>query len=269
MSLTTDTMELSEDDIVKHYDAAVVLLEGFDHTPRIGKARTDDAAPERSSGVGTRRRFRSTTPGLVTRSTARPEGVQLIESIRAADSDDPLVSPLQATVLHLLRRALAISLAVGETYANSTGLADLRRANLAGSLGADRKGEFTELLAAEALVVSHVFANATAYLLGPHASEASVEVGEVEEVLTDNAQLALHGCLWELDQDISLHAGDDALLVATVSAFAEQLMEKVALRAQNMGRLAPFTDASWRVEADKLTIRGFEPRFCPAAQPRR
>ena len=29
------------------------------------------------AGLGTRRRFRSTTPGLVTRSTARPEGVQL------------------------------------------------------------------------------------------------------------------------------------------------------------------------------------------------
>ncbi len=259
MSLTADTMELTEDDIVKHYDAAVAMLEGFDHTPRIGKARARTTAPERSTGVATRRRFRSTTPGLVTRSTARPEGVQLIESIRAAVSDDPLVSPLQATLLHLLRRALAISLAVGETYANSTGLADLRRANLAGSLPADRKTEFTELLAAEALAVTHVFANATAFLLGPHASETTVEVGEVEEILTDNSQLALHGCLWELDQDIAVHAGDDAQLVATVMAFAEQVMEKVALRAQNAGRLAPFTGASWRIEADKLTIRGFEP----------
>lgn len=259
MSLTADTMELREEDIAKHYDAAVAMLDGFDHTPRIGKAASGGAAPERSPGIGTRRRFRSTTPGLVTRSTARPEGVHLMERIQSADPDDPLISPLQATVLHLLRRALAIALAVGETYAEATGLADLRRSNLAGSLPAARKTEFTELLGAEALVVAHVFANATAFLLGPHGSEISVEVGEVEEVLTDNAQLALHGCLWELDQDIAAHASDDARLVATVAAYAEQLMDKVALRAGNAGRLAPFTGASWQVEADDLTIRGFEP----------
>ena len=258
MSLTADTMELREADIAKHYDAAVAMLDGFDHTPRIARS-VEAQAEEKSSGLGTRRRFRTTTPGLVTRSTARPEGVHLLARIEAADGDDPLVSPMQANVMHALRRALAIALAVGETYAEATGLGDLRRANLAGSLPAARKTEFTELLGAEALAVLHVFANATAFLLGPHGSEVSVEVGEVEEVLTDNAQLALHGALWELDQDIAGHAGDDARLVATVSAFAEQLMEKATLRAQNAGRLEAFTGASWRVEADDFTIRGFTP----------
>ncbi|WP_306116753.1 MULTISPECIES: ATP-binding protein [unclassified Roseovarius] len=257
MSLTADTMELREEDIAKHYDAAVAMLDGFDHTPRIAKP-VDAPAEERSAGIGTRRRFRTTTPGLVTRSTARPEGVHLIDRIAGADGDDPLTSPLQATVMHTLRRALAVALAVGENYADATGLADLRRANLAGSLPADRKTEFSELMAAEALAVSHVFANATAFLLGPHGSEISVEVGEVEEVLTDNAQLALHGALWEMDQDIAKHASDDARLVATITAFAEQLMEKIALRAQNAARLDPFTQASWRIEADDLTIRGFD-----------
>lgn len=256
MSLTADTMELREDDIAKHYAAAVAMLEGFDHTPRIAKAKEKQTS-ERSSGVGTRRRFRSTTPGLVTRSSARPEGVHLIDRIRAADSDDPLVSPLQATVMHLLRRALAIALAVGESYADATGLAELRRNNFSGSLPADRKTEFSEFLAAEALAVAHVFANATAYLLSAHGSEVSVEVGEVEEVLTDSAQMALHGALWELDQDLAVNADDDARLVATVTAFAEQLMEKVALRAQNAGRLEAFTASAWRVEADDFTIHGF------------
>lgn len=258
MSLTADTMELREEDIAKHYAAAAAMLAGFDHTPRIAKPG-DAPQEEKSAGLGTRRRFRTTTPGLVTRSTARPEGVHLVERIEAADGDDPLVSPMQATVLHGLRRAIAVALAVGEQFSDATGLADLRRANLAGSLGADRKTEFTELLGAEALAVGHVFANATAFLLAPLGSEVSVEVGEVEEVLTDNSQLALHGALWELDQDIAAHAGDDARLVATVSAFAEQLMEKIALRAQNAGRLGAFTGASWRVEADDFTIRGFEP----------
>ncbi len=258
MSLTADTMELREEDIAKHYDAAVAMLDGLDHTPRIAK-QGEVAQTEKSSGVGTRRRFRSTTPGLVTRSTARAEGVHLIDRIGAADGDDPLVSPLQATVMHSLRRALAIASALGENYAEATGLADLRRANLAGSLPADRKTEFTELLGAEALAVLHVFGNATAFLLGPHGSEVSVEVGEVDEVLTDNAQLALHGALWEMDQDIAKHASHDARLVATVAAFAEQLMEKVSLRAQNAGRLGAFTGATWQVEADDFTVQGLTP----------
>ena len=83
MSLTSDQMELREEDIRKHYDAAAAMLEGFDHTPRIARSK-EKAAEERSSGIGTRRRFRTTTPGLVTRSTARPEGVQLLARIEAA-----------------------------------------------------------------------------------------------------------------------------------------------------------------------------------------
>ncbi|MDP2578910.1 ATP-binding protein [Shimia thalassica] len=258
MSLTADQMELREEDIRKHYAAAVGMLDGFDHTPRIAKGR-ETAAPERSSGLGTRRRFRSTTPGLVTRSTARPEGVHLIERIEGADGDDPLVSPLQANVMHTLRRAVAIALAVGENFAEASGLSDLKRANLAGSLSTDKKEEFSELLTAEALVVLHVFANATAFLLAPHQGETAVEVGEVQEVLTDNAQLALHGALWELDQDLAALATDETRLVAAVCAYVEQLMEKVTLRAQTATRLAAFAISSWRVEADDLTLQGFTP----------
>lgn len=53
MSQTSDQMELRESDIVKHYDMALAMLQGFDHAPRIGKAVVEDA-PERSSGIGTR-----------------------------------------------------------------------------------------------------------------------------------------------------------------------------------------------------------------------
>ncbi|MBU2994369.1 ATP-binding protein [Octadecabacter sp. 1_MG-2023] len=258
MSQTSDTMELREEDIRKHYDAATAMVQGFDHTPRI--AETKEAAPiEKSSGIGTRRRFRTTTPGLVTRSTARTEGVQLSERIESADDGDGLTSPTQASVLHGLRRSLAIALAVGEQFGERTGLADLKRANLEGSLPAGKKTEFSELLTAEALAVSYVFANSTSFLLSSHAGEESVEVGEVEEVLTDNATLALHGALWELDQDIGLFAGEEGRLVPTVLAYAEQLMAKIAARASTAGRLASFVDASWKVEADDLTIRGFSP----------
>ena len=258
MSMPADQMELSEKEIRAHYSAAAGYLDGFDHTPRIARPKEAPRA-ERSPGIGTRRRFRSTTPGLVGRPSARPEGVRLIERIEAADGGDPLVSPVQAVVLHGLRRAIAIALAVGEAYSEATGLKALKKDNLAGAMARSRSVEFGELLAAEALIVLHVFANATAFLLAPHRGELNVEVGNVEEVLTDNAALALNGALWELDQDIATFADGEEKLVATVLAFAEQLMEKVALRAQNAPRLGPFESVRYRVEADGLTIAGFTP----------
>ncbi|KAJ54980.1 ATPase AAA [Actibacterium mucosum KCTC 23349] len=258
MSLPTDAMELPEGEISKHYGAAADMLTGVDHTPRIAKGK-EAPGPERSSGIGTRRRFRSTTPGLVTRSTARPEGVRLVDRIEGADGDDPLTSPLQATALHALRRALAIGLALGETFAEATGLAELKKSNLAGSLPQTRAAEFAELLAAEALVTMAGFANATAFLIAPHQGETAVEIGGVEEILTDNAPLALHGCLWELDQDLAAFATTDDTTIATIAAYAEQLMEKLAIRAGSAPRLEGFAAASYRIEADDLTINGFTP----------
>ena len=78
MSISGDQMELREEEIRAHYDAAMAMLDGFDHTPRIA-APVETPKAEKSSGIGTRRRFRTTTPGLVGRSTARPEGVQILE----------------------------------------------------------------------------------------------------------------------------------------------------------------------------------------------
>ncbi|MGB2892580.1 MAG: ATP-binding protein, partial [Albidovulum sp.] len=187
-----------------------------------------------------------------------PEGVRLIERTLGIGGDDPIVDPVEAVVLQALRRALAVALAVGEAFSGQTGLAELKKANLENRLPADRKTEFSELLAAEALAVLSVFANATAFLLAAHATEETVEIGAVEEVLTDNAQLALHGALWELDQDIAVFATEGPRLVPTVLAFAEQLMEKVKLRAASAPRLEAFTGANYRVEADDFPISGFE-----------
>lgn len=252
-----DTMELREEAVKAQYEAALGLLTGFDHAPRLAKAMVAEPAAERSPGIGTRPRFRSTTPGLATRSTARPGGVRLLDRIEGLG--DGLVSPLQASALGALRRGLAIALAMGETLAAQSGLAELKKANLEGRLPEPRRAEFTELLAAEALAVLYTFANATAFLLAPHLGSTTVEVGDVEEILTDNAPLALQGALWELDQDIATFASDETRLVATLAAFAEALMEKVALRAQTAPRLGAFTGASWKVEADGLTIAGFKP----------
>ena len=256
MSGARDTMELREDGIRAQYDAALGLLSGFDHAPRLAKA-AEVTAVERSPGLGVRRGFRSTTPGLVTHTPARAGGVRLVERVQGLG--DGLTSPLQASVLGALRRGLAISLAMAGEFAAASGLTELKKANLEARLPDARRTEFTELLAAEALISLHVFANATAFLLAPHLGALTVEIGDVEEVLTDNAPLALQGALWELDQDLGAVATDETRLAATVAAFCEALMKKVALRAEGAPRLAGFTSAAWKVEADGLALAGFKP----------
>ena len=257
MSETADQMELREEDIVKHYPAALHMLQGVDHSPRIATG-TVAAAPERATGIGTRRTFRSTTPGLVTQRVARTEAVQVLTRIESV-AGDGLLSPLQASIGTALRRAIATALAVAEQFAARTALSELKRANLAGALPADKKAEFSELLSAEALVTLYVFANATAFLLAAHATEETVEIGEVQEMLTDNGQLALHGMLWELDQDLTAFATSEPRLIATVLAFCEALMTKVSARASTAARLGPFTGASWKVDADGFVVQGFTP----------
>jgi len=254
---TRDTMELKEETIRAQYEAALGMVFGFDHAPRLAKPLAEAVVAERSPGIGARPRFRSTVPGMATRSTARPGGVRLSERVEGLG--DGLVSPVQAAVLNALRRALAIALAMGETFSAQSGLAELKKANLEGRVPEPKRGEFGELLQGEALVVLFTFANALAYLIAPHVGPGTVELGEVEEVLTDNAPLALQGVLWELDQDIGALATDDVKLVAVVSAFAEALMKKVQIRAENGARVSVFTGASWKVEADGLTIAGFKP----------
>ena len=257
MSTSQNLMEISEESILEKYSEAIEMLNGFDHSPRIAKPQEAPAtAPERSPGLGTRRRFRSTTPGLVTRSTAKAEGVNLMARIQGSDDGDPLPSPVQATVLQALRRAIATAKATGELYAEQTPLGDLMRLNKEGRLPEAQRTEFSERLAASSLISIHVFANMTEFLLA--GQEASGEAGtlEVEEILTDNPQLALHGALWELDQEVT-KAADDEALIRTIRAYCEKLMEKVALRAQTAPRLEPFTDASYRVEADNFQISGF------------
>ncbi len=258
MSQSSDQMELREEEIRSHYAAALDLLDGFDHSPRIASGGGAPVA-ERSPGISAGRRFRSTTPGLSTRRVVRAEGIQLTGRIEAVEGGDGLTSPLQAHVLQGLRRAIAIALAVADQFAERTPLKDMKRANLEGALPAGSKSQFSELLTAEALVTLYVFGSATAFLLADHASEQIVEIGEVEEVLVDNGQLALHGALWELDRDIAALGADEPKMVAVVLAFAEALMAKVSARASTAPALAPFVQAAWRVEADDFAVRGFSP----------
>ncbi|PUB14141.1 ATP-binding protein [Yoonia sediminilitoris] len=260
MSQSSDQMELREDDIRAHYIPASEMLMQLDHSPRIAKPRLTVTTPEKSPDVAaTRRRFRSTTPGMLSRTSAPASGVRLLDRIAETDDDDPLTSPAQAAVGHALRRALSIALTVADNFSDMTALTEMKRQNLEGRLPEAQSVAFTEFLAAESLVALYTFANATSFLLATYATESSVDVGSVDEVLTDNAPLALHGALWELDQKLGQFAKDEPTFIATTLTYCEQLMEKAAARASTAGRLESFNNASWRVEADDLTINGFSP----------
>ncbi|WP_179378548.1 AAA family ATPase [Jannaschia marina] len=260
MSLSGDAMELTEAEITARFEAALTLLSGFDHAPRLGKAAEAPRA-ERSPGIGTRGRFRSTTPGLVTRRSAPAGGVHLRETVEG----EGLVTPARAQVLQGMRRALAIALAVGAKLEDRTGLDTLKTANLAGRLPETDRAKFTELLEAEALAVGHVFANALAFFLAPLRGTATAEVPSPEEVLTDNAQIMLEGLLWEIDQRID--GQDDDALVATLAAQCEALLERLSDRARTAARGAVFGDVSYRIEADDLTLNGFTPAARAAGKP--
>ncbi len=264
MSQTGNFMELKEEKIQEKYAQAESLLSGLDHTPRLAKTKAAPAERrERSPGIAsTGRRFRSTTPGLVTKSTARPEGVHLIDRIQNLGGESAITTPLQAGILTSLRRSLATAMVVADQFAQHTGLSEMMKENLAGKLGRSQEADFGELLAASSLINLHVFANMASFLLASqHAetSETSVDIGAVEEILTDNPTLALSGALWELDQDLAVFATREDLLMPVVTSFLEQLMEAVALRAGNTPRLEPFTSVSYRVEEDDFQIDGFSP----------
>ena len=163
--------------------------------------------------------------GLETRRTVASDGVALRERIAAIAGGD-LVTPVQAQVTQALRRGIAIAMGITDQFADRTGLAALKRASLDGTLSEDRRAGFVQLLEAEAVISLFVLASAAGFQLADQAGTATVDLSEVEEVLTDNAPLALNGVLWELDQDIAMFAQDDDTLVATVMAFCDALAEK-------------------------------------------
>ena len=173
---TSDLMALKEEAIRGQYAAALQLLSGFDHAPRLGKAKAEAAAPERSPGIGTRPRFRSTVPGMATQSAqSRAGSVRLIDRIEALS--DGILSPEQAGALNALRRALAVALALGETLSAASELAELKRSNLEGRLSEPKRAQFGTLLQAEALAVLFTFANSLSYLIAPHLGNGSLEIG--------------------------------------------------------------------------------------------
>jgi hypothetical protein len=269
MTTAKNQMEIREADIQGHYAQAYQRLSNLDHAPRIAKPRAETAVTGRS-GLPGRRAFRSTTPGLATARTMRSSTVDLTSRIAAADDDDPLISPVQASVLHSLRRALATADAVVDLFADQTPLGRLKQQNLQGALAEADRTAFGDLLAAASLIALHTFANMALFLLAnqtENSSEREIKVEEVKEILLDNPSLALAGVLWELDQVLAGHADEEADVVPAITSFLEALLQEVEIRSGSAPATDAFTSVSYRVAADDFVIEGFTPSLRSRSRP--
>ncbi len=104
MSAPRDEMELTEEAIRRAVCGGGGDAGGVRPCAAAGEGGGDRSAAEadRSPGVGARPRFRSTTPGLVTQPSAKAEGVRLVDRVMAVGEDDPIVAPVEASVLQAL-----------------------------------------------------------------------------------------------------------------------------------------------------------------------
>ena len=94
------------------------------------------------------------------------------------------------------------------------------------------------------------------------AENAAVTIADPEEVVLENALVAIKGALWELDQVIGAQAEDDASLVKIVREYFSRLAGELTVRKDGLNYLEAFLARSYRVEADDFTIEGFaQPRL--------
>ncbi len=267
MSDAKTAMELKEEDIRKHYPAAHTALAEIDHAPRYAEEIAPKAAAAPSSTTYTRRRFRSTIPGISsTLSERRPAAhASLIETVAAIEDDDPLPSEVQNHVLRVLRRGIAIGQAIVDLYGDITPLNTLKEANLVGDLNTAKQAEFGDLLASSAAVGLFATVSYVTFMLADYMVEAeneAVAADDPEEIVLENPLIAIKGALWELDQQIGAKAESDAALVKLVRDYCTKLAGELTLRKDGLKYLDGFLGRSYRVEADDFTIDGFaQPRL--------
>ena len=265
MTTAKNLMELKEEDILKHYDAAYSALADIDHAPRYA----EDVPPKAAAAGETtrtyeRRRFRSTVRGMSPATMERrpSESRSLIETVLGIEPDDPLSSEAQNHVLRVIRRAVAVGHAMADVYGDVTPLNKLKEANLKSPLSGAKHAEFAELLTTASAVALFTVAGFIGFALGDYMIEAeneTVTADEPQEIVLDNPIAAVKGMLWELDVQIGAHAENDPALLKVVRDYCARLIDEINLRKDGLKHLDGFLGRSFRVEADDFTIDGFTP----------
>ena len=236
---------IPEEDIAKHLAGAYQMLE------RVSLTIADDRKAD-TSLAGTQRRFISTISSANLRKTAE---VKLIERIAAVTPGDPLLSPAQHSLVHGLRRAFAVGMAVGEVFARQTALEALKADNKASALQGEQAAQFHKLLNTEAFVA--LFTAARFLLTVLQAETEQAEDGDDPLLEFDTTRDALKGFAYSLDREIE-DAKTDEALIAAARSMAEKTVQALLARQQRFDQIAVFEAMHIRIDADDFTLDGLD-----------
>ncbi|MEM9733091.1 MAG: ATP-binding protein [Pseudomonadota bacterium] len=236
---------LSEQDIEKHIPVAASLIKRFVQVQVGGNENRTEIA-------GTRRRFVSTVSTGGTKSTRE---VEFSQTVTALNNGDALLSPAQHALIYNTRRGLAVALAVGDLFADQTGLDALTQRNKSGDLSSEDTSRFRALVESSAYVVAFT---AAAYLLQmlPEEGELASDVAE-PEFLFDTPQDALKGLVAALNTAVE-GAVDDKVMVARARQAARLALDDLLSRRARFTGLGPFENVHLRLESDGFELNGFD-----------
>jgi hypothetical protein len=236
---------LKESDIDKHRAIAQSLVTSFVQI-KTGQTRSQTEI------AGTRRRFVSTVSTAGAKHTHK---VEFNKSIAAIDTDDAMLSLAQHGLLYRTRRGLAVALAVGDLFAEQTGLDALARKNVGGDLSGEEMERFRSLVESSAYIVAFA---AAAYLLQmlPEEGEPANDVEE-PDLLFDTPQDALKGLIAALDASIQ-NCSNDTALTAGAREAARLAMDELLQRRARFNALGSFEQVHLRLESDGFELNGFD-----------
>ena len=236
---------IKEADIERHIAVANALVTNFVQV-KTGKAES------KTELAGTRRRFVSTVSTAGTKHTHKVEFTKTIASINA---EDRLLSLAQHGLLYKTRRGLAVALAVGDLFAEQTGLDALTKKNVAGDLSGDETERFRALVESASYIVAFA---ASAYLLQmlPEEGEPASDVDE-PDFLFDTPQDALKGLVAALDFAIA-DPSDDKVMIARAREAARLAMDELIQRRARFSALGTFEQTHLRLETDGFELNGFD-----------
>lgn len=236
---------IKESDIDGHVAIANALVNNFVQV-KTGKKESQTEL------AGTRRRFVSTVSTAGAKHTHK---VEYSKTIAALNPGDQLMSLAQHGLLYKTRRALAVALAVGDMFAEQTGLDALTKKNVSGDLSGDETERFRALVESSSYVVAFA---ASAYLLQmlPEEGEPASDVGE-PDFLFDTPQDALKGLVAALDAAIA-DSSDDKVMTARAREAARLAMDELLQRRARFTALGGFEQTHLRLESDGFELNGFD-----------
>lgn len=236
---------LRESEIDEHRATAQSLVTNFVQV-KTGKTESQTEI------AGTRRRFVSTVSTAGTKHTHK---VEFTKSIGTLNPQDSMLSLAQHGLLFKTRRGLAVALAIGDKFAETTGLDALTRKNLAGDLSGEEMERFRTLVESSAYIAAF---SAAAYLLQmlPEEGEPANDVDE-PDFLFDTPQDALKGLVAALDAAIQ-SASDDKTMTARAREAARLAMDELLQRRGRFNALGSFEQVHLRLESDGFELNGFD-----------